>query len=209
MFLHLHYALRTVPRDLKWPFYNNSSRCKDDSVITWLWLPVELLVARETASQRSPQRQRWEQGSDQWPQFPVHSWWWWQTGSGDTSGSGKGWILLAPGLWIGSTVDSTPGLPWILGRLASWRPIAPGRLQSSQQQQWGQGTLCSWASSNIYSLPWNLFPAIIAGPLPRSLITCWSTAREGLNTQWRPAVGQPGHQACHPATLSCPTACPC
>ena len=75
------------------------------------------------------------------------SWWWWQIGSGDTSGSGKTWVPLAPGLWIGSTVDSTPGLLWILGRLASWRPIAPGRLQSSQQQQLGQGTLCSWASS--------------------------------------------------------------
>ena len=72
-------------------------------------------------------------------------------------------------------------------------------LRSRQQRWWGWGALCSWVSTNIgSSLPrqQGLF-------LDPWLHTDWHpTASDGLNAQWRLLVGQPGHQAHHPATLS-------
>ena len=95
------------------------------------------------------------------------------------------------------------GLGWRLSSL----PILVSCIFHGTQGEWS-----SWTSSNIRSsLPWNLLPAIIAGPLPRALTTRWlhSMAREGLNTQWRPVVGQQGNQACHPSMLSGWRSCPC
>ena len=84
--------------------------------------------------------------------------------------------------------------------------------QGGQQQPWGWGALCSWASSNIgSSLPQTPFPATPAGPLPwplGSMLTNNQQLDEGLYTQWGPAVGQPGCRSCHPATWSSWRACP-
>ena len=104
------------PEILNGHFTIISQGYKDDSVITWPWLPVEVFVAGETASQRSPQRCRQEQGSDQGPQFPVRGWWWQKIGPGETSGSGKAWVPPAPGQWIDSVLDS-----------GSWAAADPGQ----------------------------------------------------------------------------------
>ena len=113
-------------------------RCKEEQVfleqrghhrMTWARLPEEALLAWEAASERSAQRRRWEEGSDQCPQFHVWSQQRWQIGPRVTSSSGKPWGALGP--WV---ADGLCDRQW---------------LQGGQLQWWGWCALGSWASSYL------------------------------------------------------------
>ena len=109
------------------------------------------------------------------PTESIHQWWW-QIHSRETN------------------TEERPGYcPLLGGRLAPGQAVVR------------PGCPRSWASSNAgFSLPQTCFPATPGGPFldTQPHIDQHPSASEGFHTQQGPALGQPGHWACHPATMS-------
>ena len=98
--------------------------------------------------------------------------------------SSENFVWYAPGQWISSRWTVILGSSELvsLQHIPTWAPAFPG--PSSQPLQQG---LCLNPQPHVDQHP---------------------TASEDLYTQWWLAVGQPGHQACHPDTLSSWRSCP-
>ena len=83
-----------------------------------------------------------------------------------------------------------------------YHPLLGGRLAPGQVRP---GCPHSWASSNPgFNLPQTCFPATSGGPVfdTQPHIDQHPSASEGFHAQQGPALGQPGHWACHPLTMS-------
>ena len=103
---------------------------------------------------------------------------------------------VTSGSWVD---DWLHGWQWLLSI-----GLAPGQSKAAVSPR-------CWTSSNITSsLPQTPFPATLVGPLSSLLAARWLTPNSQLRfkqAQQTPTVGQPGHQACHPAVLSGRRAC--